>query len=644
MSSKSDRQKKLVAILQSADSWVSAASLSKLLGTTERTVRNYVRELEDSVGIVSSQLGYKLQGGGTDGSENGAESSADATSSTRARDVVITLLSDDEPISIFDIADNLSVSESTVLNKVMPEMRSILGRFDIKLIERNYCLSLKGSEQDKRRVLGFIARNGSNGYFSSDATLAAMFPDFDSEKIMARLVAICQESGLLLNNYALNNLLIHLFVILVRLQSHNELEESGELSELPHLLRNFNQKDAIIKCADSIAEMFESEYGVTMPARDYQQIVLLIALSIDRYDYDSLSLEGIEKVVNESFLENVAAAANSTCDRYGIPRFDESFLLQLTLHVYNAYQRATYHVNVTNPIGAQIKKSYAPVYDMAVYFSHCIESYYQITFSEDEIAFIAFHMGAYIERNREEDDHISCSIVVEQYHNFGQQFVKTIERQFGRDIVVNGASSVRAYMQYPTDGELLITTVDIPTKHPHKVLVSPLLAAHDERMIRNEIEEIRTERTANNARKFLAQLTRPNLYLRNRAFNSAEECIIAMGQLALKEGLVDQAFIDDVLLREKVSSTSFVDGLAIPHSINQNSKQSFMAILQNDSPIRWGTSNVNIVILIGLAQQDMKQFRPVCDTIVERFSSTRTVSEILKTRTLDEFLKALTAV
>ena len=58
-------------------------------------------------------------------------------------------------------------------------------------------------------------------------------------------------------------------------------------------------------------------------------------------------------------------------------------------------------------------------------------------------------MGAYIERNQDEDDHISCLIVVEQYHDFGQQFVKTIERMFGRSIVVNGASSVCALPEVP---------------------------------------------------------------------------------------------------------------------------------------------------------------------------------------------------
>jgi biotin operon repressor len=96
VSSKSDRQKKLIAILQGADSWVSAASLSKLLGTTERTVRNYVRELEGTYGILSSQLGYRLQGGSA-----AADTAAttDATSQTRARDVVIELLSSTQPSS-----------------------------------------------------------------------------------------------------------------------------------------------------------------------------------------------------------------------------------------------------------------------------------------------------------------------------------------------------------------------------------------------------------------------------------------------------------------------------------------------------------------------------------------------------------------
>ena len=119
--------------------------------------------------------------------------------------------------------------------------------------------------------------------------------------------------------------------------------------------------------------------------------------------------------------------------------------------------------------------------------------------------------------------------------------------------------------------------------------------------------------------------TSPSLYLSNMKFDSPGGMHQSLGRACDRGGPHDQAFIDDVLLREKVSSTSFVDGLAMPHSISQNAKHSFIAIPRT-TPSIGERAVANLVMLIGLAQQDMKQFRPVCDTIVERFSLLKTVS------------------
>lgn len=647
MSKKLDRQNRLIALLSTADSWVSAATLARMLGTTERTIRNYIHELTPRYGIESSSFGYRLTG---ESSHKGSASTDDpdgtvrtspADNDSRARDIVVRLISSKETLSIFDIANSLAVSESTILTKVMPKMRTILMRFNIKLIEQDFRLSLEGTETDKRRVLGYLARSNATGFFSSEHTIEAMFPNIDCSYMLARLVKICQDSGLLLNNYALQNLLIHVLIILIRLQDHNSLEDTDEFADIPELLRHSSQKSAILRCAEAMSALFEHEYGIAMPNRDFQEVILLVALSIDRYDYDKLDFDTVARITDRPFLDCVISAGTDLCERYGIPAFTEEFNLQLAMHVYNAYQRAIYHVGIANPIGPQIKKSYAPVYDMAVYFAHQIESAYGIELSENEIAFIVFHMGAYIERTERIHDFISCSIVVEQYHDFGQQFINTIERSFGQDLIIEGTGGIRSFLSYPIDSDLLITTTDIPYMHPHKVLVSPLLGIRDIRVIREEIELIKSEKLARNAKEFLLHLIKPGCFVRNVDFDGPEACIRYLGSIAQQCGLIDATFIEDIILREKVSSTSFVDGLAIPHSISLLPSTSFVCILHNDTPIPWGRSSVNIVLLIGLAQQDMKQFRPIFDFLVDRFSSTNVMSHALKSDTLEEFLDAL---
>lgn len=163
----------------------------------------------------------------------------------------------------------------------------------------------------------------------------------------------------------------------------------------------------------------------------------------------------------------------------------------------------------------------------------------------------------------------------------------------------------------------------------------------DMRIIREEIELIKSERLAWSAKAFLLRLIKPGCFVRNVGFDGPEACIRYLGSLAEQRNLIDAAFIEDVVLREKVSSTSFVDGLAIPHSISLFPSTSFICILHNDTPIPWGRNSASIVLLMGLAQQDMKQFRPIFDFLVDRFSSTSVMSDVLKSDTLDEFLDAL---
>ena len=48
---------------------------------------------------------------------------------------------------------------------------------------------------------------------------------------------------------------------------------------------------------------------------------------------------------------------------------------------------------------------------MAVYFAHRFAQIYHIEVSEDEIAFIAFHIGSYLENNKQSREHATLSLI-----------------------------------------------------------------------------------------------------------------------------------------------------------------------------------------------------------------------------------------
>ena len=114
-----------------------------------------------------------------------------------------------------------------------------------------------------------------------------------------------------------------------------------------------------------------------------------------------------------------------------------------------------------------------------------------------------------------------------------------------------------------------------------------------------------------------------------------------MGALCLDEGVIGPEFVEDVKLRERVSSTAFIEGLALPHSINQFAEESFVCVVHNDTPIPWGRNDVNVIMMVGLTRSDMRQFRTAFGIIIERFSSADTLARILRSDGFHEFVTAL---
>lgn len=632
---KKDKLNELLNVLKNSTTWISSASLSKMIGVSERTIRNYINEVNDAQPnmIESSKYGYRIN------NENLRESNhlSEETMDPRSNLVLSKLLSSQDGISVFDIAEELHVSESTVMNNVLPKIKALVKNFNIKIQTHDYQFYLSGKEQDKRKLVGHIATNNVYGYFTSTETLKKLFPSFDIDQVLHELYQICHESDLLLNNYALNNLLVHILIIIIRLESKNTLNTSDDLIDVGKLIEHFGQKKEILDMANHIAQFFENTYNSAIPEKDFHQIVILIALSIEHYSFDDLDFDKLSNFIDQNFLDNIMFIAQEMITRYDIPKIDDDFLLQFTLHMYNVYQRATYHVSYPNPIANQIKKDYAPIYDMAVFFAHKFAVLYHIEINEDEIAFIAFHIGAYLERNKSMKDIVSCIVIVEDYHDFARKLVSDLESNFHDEMVILDVMSFNRFVMLKPKSDLLLTTIDTSVQHPHKVVINPILTKQNTLKVWNEIEEIQNLKKRAYAKVFLEHMLYPELFVRNISLNSVQEYIEYMGNLCIHQKFIQPDFIKDVLLRESVSSTAFTDCLAIPHAINQYAEHSFICVLHNDMPIPWGRHQVNFVLMIGIAEQDMKYFKDAFDLIIDLYSSVDKTIQILNTDTFDEF-------
>lgn len=194
-SAKQQRINRMVDILGQSASWVPASMLANMLGASERSVRNYVTEVNagGDIAIESSKEGYRIattrEGGLTFPTAQNAQTTSGGTESgaqtteigidSRCNYVISHLVNAHGPLSVFDLADELCISESTLSSAVMPQVRELARRFNLTVETHDFQMGLTGLERDKRKLLGHIATHNSYGYFSSTQTLEEMFPGFD---------------------------------------------------------------------------------------------------------------------------------------------------------------------------------------------------------------------------------------------------------------------------------------------------------------------------------------------------------------------------------------------------------------------------------------------------------------------------------
>lgn len=118
-----------------------------MLGTSERTVRNYIKAIneEGKAVITSSREGYRLEShtASLDTLPNEAES--------RVWKVLSDLLTSKEGVNAFDEAEALYVSSSTILNTVIPQVKEIAKEYDLRIESQKYQFYLRGSEQNRRK-------------------------------------------------------------------------------------------------------------------------------------------------------------------------------------------------------------------------------------------------------------------------------------------------------------------------------------------------------------------------------------------------------------------------------------------------------------------------------------------------------------
>ena len=305
-------------------------------------------------------------------------------------------------------------------------------------------------------------------------------------------------------------------------------------------------------------------------------------------------------------------------------------------------KRGNSNTYTINPLAHRFKESSPLIYDMASYVIKEVSKYYHIHVVDDEIAFIAFHIGSYIETSRKNDEKTDCCIVYVDYNDIYMKSIEKIISQLSSIMHVSKTVSVKDIDKIPEATELLITCCDnLPNMPKPKIITNLLISDNDIYKIRESVEKINHEKKVKKFKENIRYFINNDLFKKDFYTKDNIEMIQILAQDCCKKHLVSSEFVEDVIERETLSSTSFSNGLAMPHSLKANANKSFFYIVLNSKGMKWGDNTVNIILLIGTAENDRRAFKVVFDGMIELLYEKENIRKLLKCPDYDSFIDML---
>ena len=259
-------------------------------------------------------------------------------------------------------------------------------------------------------------------------------------------------------------------------------------------------------------------------------------------------------------------------------------------------------------------------------------------FSEDEVAYIALHIGAAIERFSSNNRKMKRVMLV---CGSGHATIRMIEAQlnstFKDRMIITQRLSYNEFLNNSLENiDFIVSTVPIKDEVSVPVvhIELPLLISSFEK-----IEEYISDSIVPfNLEKYFDE----NLFLSNHKADSKNDIIEFLVGKLYQQGLVDGDFLESVLQRENLASTLMDDMIAIPHPLTARSSQTKIAVAILDKPVEWSDNQTaQIILLLAIAESDRNHLEFLYEAFVDITSNPKIQSQIIKVQTLDHFLNIL---
>ena len=634
------RQDRVIALLARDGEWVTAATLADAVGVTPRSIRSYVTAINARLAkvdpIESGSLGYRIDPAMVASLRDVAPDAS--TPRDRLHALVRALLDADDGIDVHDTAAALFVSEAT-LDGDLARVRALLSGAGLSLERSGSILRLRGPEEAQRRLLSRLVHDEMDaGALETPLlrrSLAAEYVDPDAlAGFKDDLVGELAAHGFYINEYAITDVLLHVAIAVDRTRRRRVITDVADAPE---------GSGADSDVAEIVGRLSERHFGVDLGRADRKHLATLLQTRVVApADEGGDQRELLEPEVEAAVRDAVRRAV----EEFGVDLDHEDFVLRLALHVQNLLHRSRVGAWSRNPLTRSIKSSYPMIFEVAVFLAVQVQERLALELHDDELAYIAMHVGGRLERSRRADAIVTATIVCPGYYELHELLRSSVDRSLGRAIEVVTVDTRADPDWAAISTDLVLTTIAPPEASDRIVRVQPFLTEGDVERVGAAAARVRRGRRLARLRGELEQYFDGAAFKRGLDPADSEEAIIRrLGEPLIDAGVIDGDYIERTIERERLSSTAFTDALAVPHALTMTATRTAISIAVSEQSVPWGDSRVQVVALVAFSEGDRAAFQTVFEQLVEVFSERESVQRIVRRGvTFAAFLDELVAV
>lgn len=549
--------------------------------------------------------------------ENVTESLNDVE--VRIHYILVRLLELDDFMTIQELADEMFVSQGTITSD-LEKVDQWLKKEHLRVEKvRNKGIRIVVSEKKRREILAqiFKMQKNNHAFFNIIQSIlndedvvniehyigSQVFKQFKAFelKYIQRIVRILEErTEINFTDEAFSTLVIHIAIALKR-------SSDGQFVKLPSSTKDSLKTHPLFDSARRFVRDLE-DYFETKMIEDEAFYILIHLLGAKTNPDQTLNNSDDE---NLSLIQQMIHKAENLLD---LPlENDGIFRKSLTVHVQASIHRLAYNLSIHNPYLDEIKRDFPIAFEAAIQAFSVLKEQYHFSYNENEIAYIALHIQAAIERyeNKQRQSTYRVLLVCSSGVGTSQLLESKFRRVFpGLQIVDVVSLSEARKNHYSAD--LIVSTINFQHNQLPVITVSPLLKSEEIQLIEQYIGNIKRHKDHTSKKRFddyqaliIQSMTRVQVRFSNR-----NRLLSSMCETLVQQGYVTKRFYDTVIQRENISSTALYE-VAIPHGECTEVLKNAVVVWTLKNAIPWGKERTKIVILLAIKKEttgNLKEF------------------------------------